>query len=97
MCDRIDAYYSFKAADAAARLAGTGEYEDARRRVIDLGRKLSSALSDGQSETYMELDAAEGEKESLTADAAYKAGFLEGYAAGRVVSRSGVTGEEGRL
>ena len=82
---RSAAFYSERISDAADALTGT-KYKAATGRLIKAEAAFLAALSGAQKALYEELDDSRQSLEVITGDAAYKAGLLEGYAAGRTLS-----------
>jgi hypothetical protein len=82
---RSDAYYSERVCEAADALTGA-KYKALARRAEEASDGLLATLSDKQKKLCEELDDCASERDAFVGDAIYRAGFLEGYAAGRALS-----------
>jgi hypothetical protein len=82
---RSDAFYSDKICEATNALTGA-EYKAMSARMAKAEDALSAALSEEQKALLREVDDSKQALMIISGNAAYKAGFLEGYAAGRVLS-----------
>jgi hypothetical protein len=85
MFDAIDDFLSRKICDAADSTVGTNAYKkinDVRLSSMD---KLKASLPKEQMSLFLEVLDATSQIDCIISDAIYKAAFLEGYAAGRIV------------
>jgi hypothetical protein len=84
MRNAVDQLYGARACEAGDAIVCSNEYKDARTRYIGLEKTLLASLSPEQRALGVEMDEAYEEMNRLGRDAMFKAGFLEGYAAGTI-------------
>jgi hypothetical protein len=87
MHDAIHSFYAEKSSDAVDVLSWSPAYKEISEKIIHLENNLLLSFSGDQKALYDLADTYHQKMISMAYDAIYKAGFLDGFAAGSVTSK----------